>query len=334
MLLEEGSPSAPPTESSALATRKTSQPARNNNDSRTPQQGEQMRCNHCNRHGHTHDICWKIHGKPTNWVPQRQTEGRGCQTQSNQDKEATTENQTSILFSKEQIEQLCHLLNQSPAPSSSTPSLGSCFVAQSGVSNFSLSYAPCPSSTKVKIADGSLSSVAGIDLSLGRMIDSARVHEGLYFLEDTENERRQAFVTAVNNLPLKTFECTSFVHLHSQHRTKLDPQTIKTIFLGYSPTQKGYRCYCPKTKKMFISQDVTFFEEVPYYSPTSLQGENHDQEARVWDWDTTALPISETPSMSTTSLPKTTAASPITPKFTSSKTEIAATTPITAELTP
>ena len=132
MLLEEGSPSAPPTESSALATRKTSQPARNNNDSKTPQQGEQMRCNHCNRHGHTHDICWKIHGKPTNWVPQRQTEGRGCQTQSNQDKEATTENQTSILFSKEQIEQLCHLLNQSPAPSSSTPSLGSCFVAQSG----------------------------------------------------------------------------------------------------------------------------------------------------------------------------------------------------------
>ena len=115
-----------------------------------------------------------------------------------------------------------------------------------GVSNFSLSYAPCPSSTKVKIADGSLSSVAGIgsfkvskdltlnsvlhvpalkcnllsisklnhynnrvanfrssmchfqDLSLGRMIDSARVHEGLYFLEDTENERRQAFVTGIS----------------------------------------------------------------------------------------------------------------------------------------
>ena len=140
-----------------------------------------MWCDHYNRHGHTSDICWKIHGKPANWVPQRQTEGHACQTQSNQDNEATTENQASILFSKEQIKQLCRLLNQSPAPSSSTPSLGLCYVAQSGnyhsalkstihfkepwiidsgasdhmagVSNFFLSYTPCPSSTIVKITD-------------------------------------------------------------------------------------------------------------------------------------------------------------------------------------
>ena len=42
-----------------------------------------------------------------------------------------------------------------------------------------------------------------------------------------------------NTLPLKTFGCTTFVHIHSQHRTKLDPRAIKTIFLCYSPTQKG-----------------------------------------------------------------------------------------------
>ena len=54
----------------------------------------------------------------------------------------------------------------------------------------------------------------------------------------------------------------------------------------------------------------------------------------MWDWDTIALPISETPSICATSLPETTAASPITPEFTSSETETAATTPITPELTP
>ena len=64
-----------------------------------------------------------------------------------------------------------------------------------------------------------------------------------------------------NTLPLKTFGCTAFFHIHSQHRTKLDPWAIKTIFLGYSPTQEGYQCYCPQTKKMLVIQDVTFFEK-------------------------------------------------------------------------
>ena len=62
-----------------------------------------------------------------------------------------------------------------------------------------------------------------------------------------------------NALPLKTFGCTAFVHIHSQHRTKLDPRAIKTIFLGYSPTQKGYWCYYPQTKKMFVTREVPFF---------------------------------------------------------------------------
>ena len=62
-----------------------------------------------------------------------------------------------------------------------------------------------------------------------------------------------------NTLPLKTFSCTAFVHIYSQHQTKLDPQAIKTIFIGYSPTQKGYQCYCPQTNKTFVTRDITFF---------------------------------------------------------------------------
>ena len=38
------------------------------------------------------------------------------------------------------------------------------------------------------------------------------------------------------NLPLRVFGCTAFVHVHSHHRTKLDPRAIKCVFLGYSPT--------------------------------------------------------------------------------------------------
>ena len=72
-------------------------------------------------------------------------------------------------------------------------------------------------------------------------------------------------------VPLRVFGCVSFVHNHSPNRDKLDPCAHKCIFLGYSRTQKGYRCYRPSLRKHFISVDVTFFEDIPYYSPKGRQ---------------------------------------------------------------
>jgi hypothetical protein len=68
-------------------------------------------------------------------------------------------------------------------------------------------------------------------------------------------------------IPPKVFGCVSFVHNHSPNRDKLDPRAHKCIFLDYFHTQKGYRCYSPSLRKHFVSADVTFFEDVPYYSP-------------------------------------------------------------------
>jgi hypothetical protein len=72
-------------------------------------------------------------------------------------------------------------------------------------------------------------------------------------------------------VPLKVFGCVSFVHNLNPSRDKLDPRAHKCIFLGYSRTQKGYRCYSPSLQKHFVSADVTFFEDVPYYSPQGGQ---------------------------------------------------------------
>jgi hypothetical protein len=62
---------------------------------------------------------------------------------------------------------------------------------------------------------------------------------------------------------LKIFGCTCYVHKNKQD--KLDYTSIKTIFLGYSSQKKRYKCYDPKNKRLYISRDVTFLENEPYY---------------------------------------------------------------------
>ncbi|RVW70963.1 Retrovirus-related Pol polyprotein from transposon RE1 [Vitis vinifera] len=47
---------------------------------------------------------------------------------------------------------------------------------------------------------------------------------------------------------------------------KLSAKATKCIFLGYSRLQKGYRCYSPDTHRYFLSADVTFFEDSPFFS--------------------------------------------------------------------
>ena len=75
-----------------------------------------------------------------------------------------------------------------------------------------------------------------------------------------------------NNLTPRIFGCTSFVHIHNHNRGKLDPRAVKCVFVGYSSTQKGYRCYQPTSKKFFVSVDVTFNESSLFFPRPYLQG--------------------------------------------------------------
>ncbi|RVW57690.1 Retrovirus-related Pol polyprotein from transposon TNT 1-94 [Vitis vinifera] len=87
----------------------------------------------------------------------------------------------------------------------------------------------------------------------------------------------------ISTVPPKIFGCSIVVHINQQHRSKLDPRSLKCIFLGYSSNQKGYKCYSPVTRKFYNSMDVTFFETQPYYPKNDIQGENSTQEYQFWD---------------------------------------------------
>ena len=70
------------------------------------------------------------------------------------------------------------------------------------------------------------------------------------------------------HLPPKIFGCVCYVHILGLGSDKLDPRSIKCVFLGHSRTQKGYRCYSPTLRCHFISANITFDESQSYFSPS------------------------------------------------------------------
>ncbi|XP_028101183.1 uncharacterized protein LOC114300520 [Camellia sinensis] len=56
---------------------------------------------------------------------------------------------------------------------------------------------------------------------------------------------------------LHVFGSSAYYHVQ---RSKLDPKAKKRVFLGFSCEAKRYRLWCPESKKVIVSRDVTFNE--------------------------------------------------------------------------
>ncbi|KAG8473990.1 hypothetical protein CXB51_034146 [Gossypium anomalum] len=56
---------------------------------------------------------------------------------------------------------------------------------------------------------------------------------------------------------LKIFGCPAYAHVDNG---KLEPRSIKCVFLGYKAGVKGYKLLCPKNRKVVISRDAIFYE--------------------------------------------------------------------------
>ena len=62
------------------------------------------------------------------------------------------------------------------------------------------------------------------------------------FLEHNPN------IKLVSDLPIKICGCTVFIQNYDKNKSKLDPKPKKCIFLGYSSSHKGYKCFDPAQK--------------------------------------------------------------------------------------
>ena len=89
-------------------------------------------------------------------------------------------------------------------------------------------------------------------------------------------------------LPPRKFGCVTYVHIHKNQRTKLDPCDVRCVFLGYAAHKKGYRCYDPVTRRLYTTMDVTFIESENFFtsqsSRSSLQGEMMSEEQNWENW--------------------------------------------------
>ena len=59
-----------------------------------------------------------------------------------------------------------------------------------------------------------------------------------------------------HSMPLNFFACTVFIRNLDRFASKLDPKGRKCVFLGIAPTQCGYKCFDPSTKKLFVTMHI------------------------------------------------------------------------------
>ena len=159
-------------------------PSHNPNDNRT-RRGRPW-CEHCQKPGHIKDTCWKLHGKPADWKPNRRPNERETRGHA---AAAIDTKPTPDPFTKDQLDVLQKLFAQATNVQTSPNTVGAgntiyrgeisltfasyktfsnTWIVDSGASDHMTgnkallsSYEPCHKPINVRVADGSCSKVAG-----------------------------------------------------------------------------------------------------------------------------------------------------------------------------
>jgi len=91
------------------------------------------------------------------------------------------------------------------------------------------------------------------------MLSSELVYTLLYRIQIPEEVWSD---NSVDYSILKVFRYTAFAHVNNG---KLALRVVKCMFLGYASESKGYRLWCPNSKRVIQTYDITFNETVIFY---------------------------------------------------------------------
>ncbi|RVW12305.1 Retrovirus-related Pol polyprotein from transposon RE2 [Vitis vinifera] len=253
-------PSDNTSDSSVLVSQTNSRGGRSGNRGR----GQRPHCTYCNKLGHTRDRCYQLHGRP----PRTAQVAQSSDPQPPQPPSSSTSQGISLTDS-EYDDYLRYQATKSASVAS---------VAQTGNASACLTHTfswtldsrfwrfrshICLSLPYLSILSFTLS-----DRSTGKTIGIGRESQGLYHLTSPSTpavcistDVPLLIHSRLGHPSLSKFRKWSLVfHLCRRLRDKLYAKTKKCIFF------EGYRCYSSKTHCYFLSADVTFFEDSPFFS--------------------------------------------------------------------
>ncbi|RVX14206.1 Retrovirus-related Pol polyprotein from transposon RE1 [Vitis vinifera] len=282
-----------PSDSSVLASQINSRGGRSGNRGR----GQRPQCTYCNKFGHTRDRCYQLHGRPSRTAHIAQSsdpllsrpDSAGSSTfqsitLTGSDYDAYLRYQTTtsaFVASVAQTGNVSICFTQSP-------SLGP-WILDSGASDHISSNKHLFSSITtisalptVTLANSSQTMAKGPEYGEDDWHRARLGHPSLSKFQkmvphfstllslacescQLGKHTRVSFPKRLNNQIKSPFEL-----VHTDVWDKLSAKATKCIFLGYSRLQKGYRCYFLDTHRYFLSADVIFFEDSPFFSSSEF----------------------------------------------------------------
>ncbi|KAE8684184.1 Flotillin-like protein 1 [Hibiscus syriacus] len=156
---------------------------------------------------------------------------------------------------------------------SKTTSLGGTHYYVTFVDDFSRRVWVYPMKTKDEVLGFFLKWKKMMETQTGRKIkhlrtDNGREYKNDPFLKVCEEEGIVRHFT-VRGTPQQNGVAERMNRTLVEKESKLDPRVKKAIFMGITSGMKGYRLWCPKTKKIIFSRDVTFDESTMLRKVTS-----------------------------------------------------------------
>ncbi|OIT20294.1 hypothetical protein A4A49_65857, partial [Nicotiana attenuata] len=237
-----------------------------------------LKCDYCNKPGHSKENCYKLVGYPTDFKAKRSyaanmtTGGQESGKQAGQDEEGSRCDGLKIgsYFTEDQYGQILSMLNRE-APEHQANMAG---IATSLMESFTckewFNLISVSKLTRQLCCSVNFFPYFCLfqDLYNGKVRGIGRERGGLYILKKNfkgDLERFAPYELLHNRAPslthLRVLGCLCYA-TNLVKEDKFSPRAIVAVFLGYAETQKGYKLIDLNTNKFFVCRDVIFKENM------------------------------------------------------------------------